>query len=254
MRARQQLQRFFVDPTSIVNNLVKFSDGISHQISQVLRLNVTDDQVIVLDGSGAAYLARLNGKLGRNVTAQIVEKLAIDSDELTDITLCFSLTKREKVEWILQKCTEIGVSRFQPFVSERSVSRSENMDEKRKTRWESIIREAAEQSECSKLPILMEVISLDEVLDKTTSEAHKLIAYEGTDSAHTLHQLTLKREPVVLMIGPEGGFSDEEAARAISAGFQPFSLGKRILRMETACIVASALVIDRLGIIAEGCD
>jgi 16S rRNA (uracil1498-N3)-methyltransferase len=100
----------------------------------------------------------------------------------------------------------------------------------------------------------MEVISLDEVLDKTTSEAHKLIAYEGTDSAHTLHQLTLKREPVVLMIGPEGGFSDEEAARAISAGFQPFSLGKRILRMETACIVASALVIDRLGIIAEGCD
>jgi 16S rRNA U1498 N3-methylase RsmE len=115
MRARQQLQRFFVDPTSIVNNLVKFSDGISHQISQVLRLNVTDDQVIVLDGSGAAYLARLNGKLGRNVTAQIVEKLAIDSDELTDITLCFSLTKREKVEWCESFSTLCFRTQREPF-------------------------------------------------------------------------------------------------------------------------------------------
>lgn len=254
MRARQQLQRFFVDPASIDNNLVVFSDGISHQISQVLRLNVTADPVIVLDGSGAAYLARLSGKLGRNVTAEIVEKMADDLEELIDITLCFSLTKREKVEWILQKCTEIGVSRFQPFVSERSVSRNENMDENRRTRWESIIREAAEQSERSKLPILMEVINFDEVLDKTANEAQKFIAYEAIDTTHTLRGLGLNRDAVVLLIGPEGGFSVEEAARAISAGFQPFSLGKRILRMETACTVASALVIDRLETIAAGCD
>ena len=254
MRARPQLQRFFDDPASIVGNSVKFSEGISHQISQVLRLDVHNDEVIVLDGSGAAYLARLNGKSGRIATAEIFDALTDDLELLSEITLCFSLTKREKVEWILQKCTEIGVSCFQPFVSERSVSRTENMDENRRTRWESIIREAAEQSERSKLPTLMEVMSFDELLDKMIGDTHKLIAYEGADPARTFHQLTLKREPVILMIGPEGGFCDEEATRAINAGFQPFSLGKRILRMETACMVASALVVGRMESTASSCD
>jgi 16S rRNA (uracil1498-N3)-methyltransferase len=152
MRAGHNLQRFFVDPNSINGSSVTFSEGVSHQISQVLRLHLTQDEVIVLDGSGAAYLVHLRGKTGRTVTAEVIETLAGNSEESTDLTLCFSLTRREKVEWILQKCTEIGVSKFQPFVSERSVSRLQSLEADRRQRWQAIIREAAEQSERSRLP------------------------------------------------------------------------------------------------------
>ncbi|MGB4594350.1 MAG: RsmE family RNA methyltransferase [Anaerolineaceae bacterium] len=254
MRPRSNLPRFFVDPTSIDGSAVTFPEGISHQISQVLRLDLNQDEVIVLDGSGAAYLMRLNGKSGRVVSAGIVEQFFEGNEELADLTLCFSLTRREKVEWVLQKCTEIGVSRFQPFVSERSVSRLESLDDNRRTRWEAIIREAAEQSERNRLPELLEVVRFEDIVDKVGEEEQKLMAYEGADSANKLRQLPLKQAPVVLLIGPEGGFSDEEAGRTLGSGFQQFSLGKRILRMETACMIASALVLDRLGTIAADCD
>lgn len=254
MRAGQNLQRFFVDPGSITDSSITFSQGISHQISQVLRLDLNQDEVIVLDGRGAAYVARLSGKSGRTVTAEIIEKLEGNNAESVDLTLCFSLTRREKVEWILQKCTEIGVSRFQPYVSERSVSRLDSLEETRRLRWQSIIREAAEQSECSRLPDLLEVVSFDVILGEHSREAQALIAYEGANATNTLWQISLKRTSTILLIGPEGGFSDNEAEKAIRSGFQPFSLGKRILRMETACMVASALVLDRLDAIEVNCD
>lgn len=242
------MPRFFVDPGSITDSSVTFSEGISHQISQVLRLDLNQDEVIVLDGRGAAYVARLSGKSGRTVTAEIIEKMEGNTEVSVVLTLCFSLTKREKVEWILQKCTEIGVSKFQPYVSERSVSRLDSLEENRRLRWQTIIREAAEQSECSRLPDLLEVVSFDVILGEHSREAQALIAYEGANATNTLRQISLKRTSTILLIGPEGGFSDDEAEKAIRSGFQPFSLGKRILRMETACMVASALVLDRLAL------
>jgi 16S rRNA (uracil1498-N3)-methyltransferase len=254
MRNGQQLQRFFVDPRLINGSTITFSDPISHQIRQVLRMNLGRDQVVVLDGSGAAFLARLNGASGRMVTADIVEKLESRNEGSVDLTLCFSLTRREKVEWILQKCTEIGVNQFLPYVSERSVSRLDSLEENRKTRWQSIIREAAEQSERSRLPDLLEVLTFEEVLHKMGGLEQKLIAYEAADTSKTLRQLPLIQAPVVLLIGPEGGFSENEIENATNTGFQPFSLGKRIFRMETACIVASALVLDQTEAIEAGCD
>ena len=251
---KRQLQHFFVDPGSISDHLVTFSKPVSHQISQVLRLNLQRDDVIILDGTGRAFLAKLNGKVDKNVTAVIMEKLPDENEELIDLTLCFSLTKREKLEWILQKCTEIGVSKFQPFVSERSVSRSETVDENRTARWESIIREAAEQSERRKLPALLGVLGFNDLLSGPFADAQRLMAYEASDINQRLRNSQLLSIPTVLLIGPEGGFTEVEAEKAISAGFKAFSLGKRILRMETACIVASSLVIDRLETKSEGYD
>ena len=108
------------------------------------------------------------------------------------------------------------------------------------------MQEAAEQSERTKLPVLLDVLSLDHLLASKNDHHQKLVAYEGAKPSDTLRNIALQTLPTVLLIGPEGGFSEKEAEKTILSGFIPFSLGRNILRMETACIAASVLILDQL--------
>jgi len=246
MRQWSDLPRFFVEAEAIQEKFVTFSEPISRQILTVLRLDANQAKVIVLDNSGAAWLTELTGKSGKFVSGKLLEEIESGDDCRLELTLCFSLSKREKIELILQKCTEIGVTHFLPYFSERSLNRTESLDSKRLTRWQCIIREAAEQSERNKLPKLMNVMNFQQLISGLAPDTQKLCAYEASKSTYSFGQLTLKPGKVALLIGPEGGFSDFEIELVRLAGFQLFSLGKRILRMETACMVASALVVNRL--------
>lgn len=246
MRQWSDLPRFFVEADAIQGNLVTFSESISRQMLTVLRLDAGRDRVIVLDNSGSAWLTELTGRTGKLVSGRVVEEIYSDDVRRLELTLCFSLSKREKIELILQKCTEIGVTHFLPYWSERSINRAESLDSARLKRWQSIIREAAEQSERNTLPELINVMNFQQLISRLASDTQKLCAYEASDSAHSFNQLKLKPGKVALLIGPEGGFSDVEIEQIQLADFQLFSLGKRILRMETACMVASALVVNRL--------
>lgn len=243
------MQRFFLNPEQIQDGLVTFPDSISKQIRRVLRMDVKKDAVVVLDNLGWEYLVKLDGVKGNSVIGHVLSKQEGRQNPAVEITLCFSQARRDKVELILQKCTEIGVSSFLPYYSSRSLVQETPPNSARTERLESIMREAAEQSRRSNLPRLLAAVNFEEMLRQTSDRALKLIAWEGTPlvqqlGAQTLSALkTATDNSVALLIGPEGGFSAEEVELAENYGYQQFSLGQNILRMETACIAGSVLLI-----------
>lgn len=245
------MNRFFLSQDEIKDQVVHFPPDIAHQIVHVLRLG-DGEEVQVLDNQGSTYLVRIQLTGGPNpVIGQIVSKAPASGEPKTKVSLCFGLANRDKVELILQKATEVGVSAFYPFVSSRTLVQSTTLVEKRRERWERIIREAAEQSGRGRLPALHSPMALEGCL-KVVKENHSnmLVAWEGAEvnKGYGLSS-TLKSwvESLAVFVGPEGGFSNDEMATFRSFDCQMVSLGARILRMETAAIVFPALVLHRMG-------
>ena len=241
------MQHFFLEPEFIQDGVVTFPEAISRQIKNVLRLKLKTDAVIVLDNSGWEYLVQLTGNKGQNVIGEITGKQLGRPEATTGLRLCYSLTRREKMETILQKATEIGATSFQPYISSRSLVQDKRQNSARQERLAVIMREAAEQSMRAKLPILNPVLTYEEMLASAEGCAIKLIAWEGTAivrqvCADMLGVGNSQKPEIALLIGPEGGFSSEEVALAEKQGFEQISLGTNILRMETACIAGCAII------------
>lgn len=244
------MNRFFLNPKCINESSVQFPEDIRHQIVNVLRLK-SGDRVAVLDNSGQVYTVSLViDTESKTVRGNIVESRNADTEPAVNVDLYFGLTHRDKMEWILQKGTEIGVGSFRPFVSSRTLVQKLALSQKRLTRWEKIIREAAEQSHRGRLPLLHSPQTFSACLaDVESSDDLALIAWEGADPSEgrLKDQLSaFSGRSIALFIGPEGGFSEDEVEQAKSAGCQVVSLGKRILRMETAAIIFPALVLFTL--------
>ena len=252
MMRRGSLNRFFVDPSAISSGRVVFPLELSRQIHKVLRLDVQADQVLVLDNSGKSHLVQLAGWQGKNLTGKILETYLPEQEDLLKLELAFSLTKREKITWILQKGTELGVTRFRPYVAARSLDRTLQPEPSRMLRWRAIIREAAEQSRRECLPDIESPSTFADMLKVVPQDGLKLIAWEEANpqqqlSAGFLTQISAEPTRLVsVLIGPEGGFSPEEVALAEGFGFIQFSLGRRTLRMETACLAACAILTNLL--------
>ncbi len=245
------MNRFFLDSHLFSDDRVKFPEDIAHQIINVLRMR-SGDEVIVLDDQGISYRVELMVDLEqKTVSGKIVSEEPVTTEPKVTLALCFGMTSRDKVEMILQKGTEIGVSDFFPFISSRTLVQSTDLSEKKKIRWERIIREAAEQSHRGRMPVLAAPKSYEECISAICDQYDlSLIAWEdakreGTklkDIVESFHGST-----IALVVGPEGGFSEEEIDSAKKAGCQVVSLGERILRMETAAMVFPALVFYELG-------
>jgi 16S rRNA (uracil1498-N3)-methyltransferase len=169
------------------------------------------------------------------------------------LTLCQCLLKSDHFEWVLQKGTELGVSKFVPVISERTVITSpEDVKGRKLERWRRVIAEAAEQSGRGRLPVLGEVVKLQAAFNGVDPHSLNLIPWEEQkeQGLGSLLRRKLKQgqtSPVNLFIGPEGGFSRDEIQAAESRGMIPVTLGKRILRAETAAITAAALVLSAAG-------
>jgi len=246
--------RFFLKHIDASSNSVVFPPDIAHQIVHVLRLQ-TGDQVTVLDGEGRAYQVRLKALDADPLTAEIL-RIGENSVQIPlQISLFFPLSKRDKVEWILQKGTEVGISAFHPFISERSLIQDVEMPAKKIARWETIIREAAEQSGRTLLPVLHHPQRLSHIL-AAGLDVYKLAAAlvasvgQGVQPLAGCLDSLLQKDPAPslgLFIGAEGGFSDQEVASFENAEFPLVSLGGTILRMETAAIVFPALVLHHFS-------
>ncbi len=245
------MNRFFLSPEQIVDDCVSFPPDIGHQIKHVLRLR-QGEMVAVLDNQGHLFRVALNLTASEeDVTGEIMAVEEADTEPQTKLTLCFGLSHRDKVELILQKGTEIGVSRFQPFISSRTLVQSISISSNKRKRWQRIIREAAEQSHRGRLPTLERALVFEDCLEGI-QKVHTLclLAWEGADvreqqwrekAAHQIGQ------SIAVLVGPEGGFSEAEAQLAAASGCEVISLGKRILRMETAAILFPALVLHEVG-------
>lgn len=240
------MHHFFLEPDTIQQPLVRFPNEIGHQIRHVLRLT-NGDLVGVLDNSGMIYTVELRlESTGQRVSGKIVSSRMVESEPNVQLGLFFALSSRDKVEWILQKATEIGVSSFYPFVSSRSLVTALALNEKKQARWVRIIQEAAEQCRRGKLPVLNPPAMLEECLDFASRKFDLcLIAWEGADIVRkSLAQVLspFDGKSIALFVGPEGGFSEDEVAAAVQVGCRVVSLSALTLRMETAALVFPALV------------
>ena len=241
------MHRFFLDPQNFTPDEVHFDEATSHQIAQVLRLR-PGDTVTCLDNHGGAWLVELADVNAKTCLGKIEQSITLDSEPAVQVTLYLCLAQREKFEWMLQKCTEVGAAAFVPVISSRSLVQEKKGVEQKRERWEAILKEAAEQCGRGRIPRLESVVELKEALANLKSYDLALAAWE---EERELGLKTLLRgrplHSVALLIGPEGGFSSEEMETARAAGAIPVSLGKRTLRMETAAVVATALILHELG-------
>jgi 16S rRNA (uracil1498-N3)-methyltransferase len=243
------MHRFFVPEEQFTDTEVKLVGEQAHQIRDVLRMQ-RGAHIVVLDNLGWEYEVALNNVARKQVQAMILERREATGEPHTKLTLYQSLLPRAKFEWVLQKCTEVGVSNFIPVITQRSLIQDTAVALKKMERWERIITEAAEQSGRARIPTLADPIQLHAAVSDLKAYQRSLIAWEqreGTDIRTSLRESEEGPAAVALFIGPEGGFAEEEVAWSRSAGVTPVTLGQRILRTETAAIVASALILYELG-------
>jgi 16S rRNA (uracil1498-N3)-methyltransferase len=242
------MHRFFIPPEAIQNGIITFPENIARQISKVLRLQ-DGNEVTVLDGSNIEYLVKLDQVSTSLVKGHVTARGASSGEPSIRVHLCIALTQREKFEWILQKCTEVGVASFTPVITSRSLIQNPAEVVGKYPRWHNIIREAAEQSHRGLVPTLNPVSKFENLLKDSISNTKLRLFFWEEEHGIGLKSILGKYSgsEVCLIIGPEGGLSAGEAEMAKTAGYQSVSLGTRILRMETAAVVATALVLYELG-------
>ncbi len=234
---------------------VTLPDEMAHQARDVLRL-APGDTLWLLDGVGGEYPATLMTVDRKRVTARLGERAQVQAEPPVRITLCQGMLKAAKFEWVLQKGTELGVATFIPLLTERAVAATEELGAAKQRRYERILTEAMEQCGGVWLPRLAPPSPLAPALADPPPGAIALIPWEeerATSLRAALEQAQADRvasgQPIGeirLFIGPEGGFSAGEVALAQRFGATPVTLGRRILRAETAAIVAVALTLDAL--------
>jgi len=245
------LHRFFVPVESLQGKKVVMAGQQAQQIRNVLRIR-NGEHITVLDKQGWEYEVVLTAVRRTEVTGQVVERRRAMGEPDTQITLYQSLLKREKFEWVLQKCTEVGVRRFVPVITERSLIRGLDATKADKIdRWRRIITEAAEQSGRGLIPELSRAISLEKAIGNLAGFGCCLIASRQTEGSGVRSALRRSDKgastTIALLIGPEGGFTEEEVKRSQATGIVPISLGRRILRTETAAVVAASLILYELN-------
>jgi len=236
------MNRFFIPLECIRDGRVEFPVEISHQVTRVLRLRA-HERVVVLDNSGMEYEVELVGVEARGVTGNVVQARPAGGEAHTKVALYLALTQREKFEWILQKATEIGVAAFVPLITRRCLVQSTHESDNKVERWQRIIREAAEQSARGLCPLLMPVQRIEQIQPLASGQQGFVLWEEAREPGLKKALQAVPTRQIALLIGPEGGLTDEEVAHAGHSGFQAVSLGKRILRMETAAIVAAAVTL-----------
>ena len=231
---------------NIIDSTAVITGQDAHHIIHVLRMK-EGDEICVSSGTGLDYLCSVSSFSENEVTARIIE--ARKSTELpVEIVLYQGLPKSDKMELIIQKCTELGVSRIVPVQTRRSIVKLDAASSAKKLeRWRKIAQSASEQSQRSRIPQIDPVCTLQDALRDSTSLSAAIIPYEheyGGSGLKSFLASVSGLSSAGIFIGPEGGFEEEEISQARSAGAIPVSLGSRILRTETAGLaVISAIML-----------
>jgi 16S rRNA (uracil1498-N3)-methyltransferase len=234
--------RFFIAPSQVSGSRISISDEDVRHISAVLRMK-TGDALLLCDGQGAEYQVAIAEISKSEIKADIITQ---SKRELTAprITLCQGLPKSDKMDWIVQKATELGVSNIVPLVTERTIVKIRD-EEKRISRWQKIAREAAMQSNRVDIPAIGPIVSFRDFLRTPDSELRtlKLLPWEEASAPiKVVLKLNAGAHHIIVFIGPEGGFSSGEASLAREKGFHAVSLGPNILRTETAAIAVLSMI------------
>jgi 16S rRNA (uracil1498-N3)-methyltransferase len=227
-----QLQHIVIDPQQLDNGKVLLTFQQQHYLGRVLRLR-DGDRLILMDGISKWWLAELIGE-----QVQILELLTVKTELPTSITLMVALPKGNGLDEIVRCCTELGVATIIPVLSDRTLL---NPSPQKLERWRRIATEAAEQSERTLVPTILEPLTWITAISEWKAD-HQYICVARGEHPHLQTAITNPTKEIVIATGPEGGWTGKEVETAIAHGFQPISLGGRILRAVTAPIVALSLL------------
>jgi 16S rRNA (uracil1498-N3)-methyltransferase len=229
--------RFYCPDELPSAGLFDLPPAAAHHALRVLRLRL-GDAVQIFDGRGGACNAVIQAMSGKHVTLNITALCPAQAPTLLNIVLAQAMTSSEKMDWIIQKATELGATEVQPVQTQRSVAKlSQERVEKRTEHWRGVVIAACEQSGRNDLLRVQAPLDLSHWLVNTKGiEGSKFILLP--DGAVALHSQTTPQSNITILIGPEGGFTADEALMAKQVGFIPVLLGPRVLRTETAALAS----------------
>ncbi|HHK6007889.1 TPA: 16S rRNA (uracil(1498)-N(3))-methyltransferase [Neisseria subflava] len=231
------MPRFYVDFALSPDSVVELPDNVVRHLN-VLRVKNTEE-IVLFNGNGKAYPALSEVLEKRRASVRILREEATDNESPLNITLVQAVSAAERMDFTLQKSVELGVAEIRPVISERCVVRlSGERAEKRVARWQEIVVSACEQSGRNIVPKVLPLTTYAQALQQLPQETSKLLM--SLNRAQKLSDVRPQSGKVVFMVGPEGGWTEKEEQQAFDAGFQSVTLGKRVLRTETASLAAIA--------------
>ena len=240
-----RLNRVYSEQALATGTEIALPEAAAYHVARVLRLR-TGAPIIAFDGSGHDFRCEIVAIEGDRVRVSVGGRTPGLRDSPLRITLIQAVSRSERMDWTLQKATELGVCGIVPVLSARSVVRLEERQAERKLRhWKAIVAGACEQCGRSTVPEVRAPLELGRFLADAPREGQRLVLSPGGPAS--LAGLASAARRVELLIGPEGGLDDAELAAAASAGFNPVRLGPRVLRTETAGIVALAVLQAQWG-------
>ena len=243
------MPRFYVSPEYIKDKKIVISSAEARHIKNVLRVG-KGDMITVFDGTGREYAVLVENMASTKVEGRIIEERMVQTETQIEITLFQGLPKSGKMDFVIEKCTELGAKKIVPVLTARSIP---DIDEKninkRMARWERIAREATKQCGRTQVPQVSKIIQLQDAFKEKFDLC--LILWEGEKDCKlkdVLNKYEIFKYPcrVGIFIGPEGGFTREEIGQARYNNAISISLGPRILRTETAGMTATAIVMYEL--------
>lgn len=229
------MQRYFVKEKK--DEQFKLEDSDIHHIKKVMRCKNNDKIEIVYNRK--VYLCNIDNI--DSLDLSIIDSYEEDRELDIELTIAISLVQEQKFDLILQKLTELGVTNIIPVKTERSIIKLDSIKEnKKKIRWETICKEASEQSHRTSIPNIHHIVTLNELINER--KQLNLICSLNEDTLPLNQYLTNDIKEILFVIGPEGGFSPKEESLLIKNGFQATTLGKRVMRVETAAIYVASIV------------
>jgi 16S rRNA (uracil1498-N3)-methyltransferase len=228
--------RFYLDAPLRAGGVCTLSEDAAHHAVHVLRLR-EGDEVTLFNGRGGEFAARIASMQRLRISIDVLQHRAIERESPLRITLLQGVSAGERMDSTVRKAVELGVAEVQPVLATRSVARPKgDRAENRRSHWQKIVISACEQCGRNRVPEVQALVSVNDY--QPGSGTTKILLSPASELA--LSKLSSAENPIVLAAGPEAGFTEEEEARLVQAGFVPASLGPRVLRTETAAVAALA--------------
>lgn len=244
------MAKFFVNPEDVLEESILIKGSDVNHIKNVLRLTV-GKEILISDRQGYEYECIIRDIDADIVTAQILNRILNHTEPAVETTLFQALVKGEKMEFVIQKSVEIGVTKIVPLMTKRCVVKleSENKLKNKIDRWQKIAESAAKQSKRGIVPEVCLPMTMEQALEYVKNQLDVgCIPYENEEAHHIKTFLqSIQAQSIGVFIGPEGGFTEDEVALATSYEVKPITLGKRILRSETAGLVTLANIMYEMG-------
>lgn len=242
--------RFYLNPivSNLKGDLATLCGDEAHHFCRVMRGKI-NDEIILFDGNGLSFRGKVESAQKNIVSVRIFETILDEIESPLRLTVASALPKGDRQRFLIEKLSELGVARFVPLRLQRSVART---NERTTAKFRRYVIEAAKQCDRNVLMEITEEMTIDKFNSLLGEDGTKLILHPvslgevGQTTPKELIQNGLP-EKIAVLVGPEGSFMDQEIESALQYGFKPMEIGKRILRTETACIAAAALLLTYAG-------